>query len=63
MLSSSTNDVIVIAPSLNEPYCTVPLNVPLTAPVILPELICKTLSVSVEPNTVALLLIFWFTCK
>ena len=38
MLSSSTKPVAVIVPSLNEPYCTVPENVPLVAPVRAPLL-------------------------
>ena len=63
IVSSSTHAVIPIVPSLNVPNCTVPLNVPLTPWVILPEFICKVPSVTVTPVTVALPVIFWLTCK
>ena len=46
-MSSSTNAVIVIEPSLNEPYCTVPLAVILIALVIEPLLILAVPSVIV----------------
>ena len=52
MSSSSTNAVIVILLSDNEPNCTVPDAVILTAFVILPELMLKAPSVNVPPCTV-----------
>ena len=63
MLSSSTNDSIVIAPSFNEPNDIVPLNVPFIALPILPEFICNVPSVKVAPVIVAFPVMFWFTCK
>ena len=50
-MSSSTKPVIVIEPSLNEPYCTVPLNVPFTALVIFPALKLAVPSVNVVALT------------
>ena len=51
MLSSSTKPAIDIVPSLNEPYCTVPLNVPFTALVIFPALKLAVPSVNVVALT------------
>ena len=50
-MSSSTNAVIAIEPSLNDPYCTVPLAVMFVAPVIAPLEALNVPSVSVPPCT------------
>ena len=51
ILSSSTNAVTVILPSLNDPYCTVPLAVIFVAPVTAPLLTLKAPSVKVVALT------------